>query len=376
VRSKPGFGGGSYPATPGGVRVVAGICPARVVQRAAHAHVVERRALRVDPVVVDGHLGLVLEVRDGRQQIHRLGGQVGVLADEVELARAVQVERGRVALDRQRDDAPQLHRAHVPVTGVALEDHAPPERPLDEPERSVRHDALRLRPLLRHAVALGLLDGPARHRPERVQRRDERQEVRDRIDEVDDQRVVIGGPHADVVRRPAPLVTRLPAREHEELRRVARRRARIEHALPGPLEVVGRDRSAVAPARIGPQVKDPPATTLVLLPPLGHARQRLHRHGVRPRQAFEDVVDDRTAHPVGAQARVDVLGLPAVVRPEFVGRVADLGGAEVLAALRQARCSEEAQRRREDPILSSFHGPCDFTLCSDAAPSPCSWPRP
>ena len=88
-------------------------------ERAAHARIVERRSLDVEPVEIRGEHRRAREIRIVLQVVHELRRQRH-LAERIELARLVQVQRRVRALHHEHAHAPELDVRCVPVTRVLL----------------------------------------------------------------------------------------------------------------------------------------------------------------------------------------------------------------------------------------------------------------
>ena len=166
-------------------------------QRAPQLRIVERRRLGVDPEEVHRAVGGPTEVVEPFEVVHELGRQRRVAADPVELAGAVEIERGVVALDQRTADLLDLDRGGVPVPRVLLELVEVAEVVLLEQVGTVGDDVLGPRPQ-RRLDALGgeSFDHVARHRQQRVVG-DERSEVRHRPREPGLERQIVERAHAD-----------------------------------------------------------------------------------------------------------------------------------------------------------------------------------
>ena len=196
----------------------------------------------------------------GRRHLHhiQLAGLVGrqggaFLADHVELQ---PVHAGRAAV----------------IGRVGREDHLLLGNPLRQEERAVRHDGLRLDPLL--------LAGPLDHVPRQGHEAGQRghvDEVGRGVLERHFERAVVQGADADrggigclagVVGASALEVHQLPVLP-------AAVEVRRQVALDGPFEIVGGDRLAVAPAHVRPQAEAPDRAVGAGLPGGGQVRRWL-----------------------------------------------------------------------------------------------------
>ena len=156
---------------------------------------------------------MAAEILGAGQIVHELRRQRGVAAGPVELAGGVHGERGGVALDHRHADAVQLDVGRVPVAGIAFAHHPLAEPPFAHPIGPVRDHVLGAGPeRLVDPAALEVREQMPGDRHEGVEG-EKGEDVGERILELDHEREVIHGPHAERLRRGRAAADRGPALE-------------------------------------------------------------------------------------------------------------------------------------------------------------------
>ena len=312
----------------------------RVRQRAAHAHVLERRVAQVEVDVVvgvdDGRHRRV--ARDRLDAVERRGGQV---PGEVELVR-LQLRRQRVLVrDDLVDDLGDLRLAQK-VVGVGCEPHLIAALPRDE---LVRAAADRGRVVGRRVeaalVVVELREQMLRHdRPVAVQAPELLQERRVHVLEVDD---------GDVRVAAVDVFDLSPAVGRDDVV------LRVHHHVPGEAQVAARELHAVVPLDPVPQLvvdREPVFADVAVLDGRDLAdgvgdrlRVIVVAHGVREQERRQLQHRARRGQRrvqvlrIGGRRHHDAVGVRAGVagRAAAAGRVADL---------RARRKSEREKRAR------------------------------
>jgi hypothetical protein len=233
-----------------------------------HAGVVEARPGGIDPQEIDARVVIKAD---------RRGLPLAVVGDavdghgrsEVEVATLEGVHLGRFVVDGEEMDALQPDPPRVPVVGIAFHPDPHVGTPLDEAEWAVA-DKLPGPPRLAHISRPPRLDVGTVNGQEGVVGED-LEEVRRGLREAHDKGVRIGREKAHRRPRPFPAMVGLGTLHDVEPVRVLTGEAGLERPAPGEDEIVRGDGVAVAPARLGPQVKGPGAAVRIEFPSRGHA---------------------------------------------------------------------------------------------------------
>jgi hypothetical protein len=172
------------------------------------------------------------------------------------------------------------------------------------------------------------LEGADVHRRE-LRAREEVKEARHRAVELD---LEVAPARADpdarerAPRRPALVDVRrelLRAAHGEQVGGVGRRRARVEQALEAPLEVLGRHRIAVRPARAGADAERPRESVRRRRPALRHPGLRRERPRIAHDEAFEERAHDPAFGTVVIAAGSRVAGSKPLTKAQSArGRLA------------------------------------------------------
>jgi len=186
----------------------------------------------------------------------------------------------------------------VPISIVLLERHAAAEHVLAQHERPVAHEVLRSHPviaILRDSRFIDRIHILLRQQIEQIGGRTvQPHSERVTIERLDAERVggfLASGDLQCVINRRKSL-------------RILRAGCGIDHATPRVHEIACRQRCAVGPARVGPQMKYPGLTVGAALPGGRDAGRRL-ASDVNGGESFEQVVEDALARHIGGQLRID-----------------------------------------------------------------------
>ena len=324
-------------------------------QRAAQRRVVtERRHPEVEPQHVDAQPRRIDDlVAEHALEPGPLAGGKGIR--ELHIARKKTQHRLRPVGHVEVDHRLQPHMRRVPVIGIGAQRDARADQVFLQREGAVTDQVFRS-----HPVVPVTLDGRTVDRVEIVLYQ-QFEQVGRRCIEVYGQRVGVGRRHAERVGRLVPECNIQRVEDGGERLRVARAGPGVYFAAPGIDEVLGRQRCAVGPARLRPQMKHPRQAIRALLPGDGGAGYGL-AIDAQCGEALEQVVKHALRGNIGGQLRIERSGCiveRASQRLDRRQRGADgyRGGSGGCLLVAGGECGEEAchkaARAREPHDLST-----------------------